>query len=84
MGLLTAGAQYEFMQLNRQCEGPGTLAEGSFDFAFFFKNVDLEADSYYGISLDVVFQVAFEMVYQGNVMKYTVADAQEILVRNYN
>ena len=83
IGLLTSGAKYEFMQLNRDLEGPGTLSKGSFDFAFFFKNVDLECDSYFGISLDVYFQVRAELVYQGNVMNYTVEDTKRVLVRNY-
>ena len=45
MGLLASGQKYEFMQLNRELEGPGTLAEGSFDYAFFFKNIDFLSHS---------------------------------------
>jgi hypothetical protein len=47
-----------------------------------FKNVDLETDSYCGIALDVTFLVQSEMVYQGNVMNYTVSDQQVFSVRN--
>ena len=58
------------------------MAEGQFDFAFFFKNVDLECDTYTGIALDVKFTVKAELVYQGNMMSYTVNTTENILVRN--
>lgn len=73
-GMLTGGTKYEFIRLSRELEGPGNLQPGLFDFAFNFKNVDLDTDSYCGIALDVVWSVVAEMVYQGNVMKYTVSD----------
>ena len=62
-GMLSAGAQYEFIQLTRDMEGPGQLQQGTFDYRFSFKNVDLDVDSYYGIALDVRFEVSAEMIY---------------------
>jgi len=61
--MLSAGAQYEFIQLTRDMEGPGQLQQGTFDYRFSFKNVDLDVDSYYGIALDVRFEVSAEMIY---------------------
>ena len=54
-GMLRSGESYEFMKLMRDLEGPGTLQPGNFDFSFNFRNLAFEADSYIGISLDVVF-----------------------------
>ena len=62
-GMLASGGEYEFIQLMRDLDGPGTLSAGTFDYKFQFKNVDLEIDSYLGIALDVRFEVAAEMVY---------------------
>jgi hypothetical protein len=73
-GMLTGGSKYEFIRLTKELEGPGNLQPGLFDFPFTFKNVDMDTDSYFGISLDVVWSVSAEMVYQGNVMNYTVSD----------
>ena len=36
-------------------DGPGELKQGTFDYRFNFKNVDLDVDSYCGIALDVRF-----------------------------
>jgi transposase len=44
-------------------DGPGELKQGTFDYRFNFKNVDLDVDSYCGIALDVRFEVSAEMVY---------------------
>lgn len=42
----------------------------------------MDTDSYCGIALDVMWSVVAEMVYVGNVMKYTVSDEQIFVVRN--
>lgn len=63
-------------------DGPGKLNQGTFDYRFNFKNVDLDVDSYCGIALDVRFEVSAEMVYQGSVMNYTVRDTRIFQVRN--
>jgi len=81
-GMLVAGAKYEFIKLSRELEAPGNMQPGLYDFAFAFKNVEMECDTYRGISLDVVWSVNAEMVYQGNLMNYTVADEQIFQVRN--
>lgn len=81
-GMAGQSGTYEFMQLTRHLEGPGTLSEGSFDFAFFFKNVDLETDTYCGISMDVIFEVVAEMSYQGSVMNHLVEERVSFRVRN--
>ena len=81
-GMLKAGAQYEFIQLTRDMDGPGILKQGTFDYRFNFKNVDLDVDSYSGIVLDVRFEVSAEMVYQGSMMSYTVKDTRIFKVRN--
>lgn len=75
-GMLQSGSQYEFMQLTRNLDGPGSLSAGTFDYQFSFKNVDLDIDSYCGIALDVRFEVVSEMVYEGSVMNYTVKDSR--------
>ena len=80
--MLTQGKEYEFIQLTRQLDGPGTLSSGTFDYRFQFKNVDLDVDSYYGIVLDVKYEVYAEMIYQGSVMNYTVKTTQIFSVRN--
>lgn len=43
----------DFLQLTRELEVGGRLECGMYDFAFSFKNLDLEIDSYDGISLEV-------------------------------
>ena len=48
----------------------GHLECGVYDYAFSFKNLDLEIESYNGIDLDVQYSVNAEMTYAGNVMKY--------------
>jgi hypothetical protein len=73
-GMLAGGAKYEFIKLSRELEAPGSLQSGMFDYAFNFKNVDMETDSYDGISLEVVWSVNAEMVYKGNLMNYSVTD----------
>lgn len=80
--MLSAGSQYEFIQLTRDLDGPGTLAAGSFDYQFAFKNVDLDVNSYCGIALDVRYEVVATMVYQGSMMNYTAQDTQIFKVRN--
>ena len=44
--------------------------------------MDLDVDSYFGIALDVRFEVSAEMVYKGSVMNYTVKDTRIFQVRN--
>ena len=66
----------------RDLEGPGNLTPGSFDFSFLFKSLDFEADSYNGIDLDVVFEVAASMVYMGSMINYTVTDRVILQVKN--
>ena len=80
--MLSAGAQYEFMQLTRNLDGPGSLQQGTFDYRFQFKNVDFDVDSYSGIALDLRFEVQAEMIYEGSVMNYTVKDTRIFMVRN--
>lgn len=41
-------------------------------------------DSYNGISLEVVYSVTAEMVYQGSMIKYPVKDIQTITVQNHH
>ena len=72
--MLPKGQQYEFLQLTRNVDGPGTLQKGTFDYQFAFKNVDMDTDSYFGIILDVTWTVQAEMVYKGSMMSYTVTD----------
>ena len=81
-GMMTSGLKYEFIQLTRDLDGPGTLQQGTFDYKFQFKNVDLDVDSYSGIALDVKFEVTAEMVYEGSMMNYTVKDQRIFHVRN--
>lgn len=80
--MMSSGTQYEFIQLTRNLDGPGTLSQGTFDYKFQFKNVDLDVDSYQGIVLDVKFEVTAEMVYEGSMMNYTVKDTRIFQVRN--
>lgn len=81
--MLVGGAKYEFIKLSWELEAPGNLQPGLYDFKFNFKNVDLDTDTYNGIALNVVWSVNAEMVYQGNLMNYTVSDEQIFTVRNY-
>lgn len=53
-----------------------------YDFAFSFKNLDLEIDSYDGISLDVQYSVFAEMTYVGSMMKYKAATNEPFSVSN--
>ena len=75
-------AQYEFIQLTRDLDGPGTLMPGTFDYKFQFKNVDMDVDSYTGILLDVRFEVQAEMMYEGSISNYTAIDSRIFQVRN--
>ena len=52
-GILAVGSKYEFIQLTREMAGPGQLQQGTYDYRFQFKSVDLDVDSYCGISMDV-------------------------------
>ena len=81
-GMLVGGAKYEFIKLSRELEAPGNLQPGLYDFKFTFKNVDMDTDSYNGIALNVIWSVSAELVYQGNLMNYTVTDEQVFVVRN--
>jgi hypothetical protein len=81
-GLLGAGSEYEFVKISRELDAPGTTQPGFYDFTFCFRNVEMECDTYRGIALKVVWSVCAEMVYQGNLMSYTVADEQVFTVRN--
>ena len=69
-------APYEFIQLTRDLDRPGTRMPGTFDYRFQFKNVDMDVDSYSGILLDVRFEVAAEMVYEGSISNYTAIDSR--------
>lgn len=44
--------------------------------------MDLDVDSYYGIVLDVKFEVYAEMSYEGTMMNYTAMTRQVFSVRN--
>jgi len=81
-GMMPKGQSYEFLQLTRNVDGPGTLSKGTFDYQFAFKNVDMDTDSYFGIILDVNWTVQAELVYSGSMMNYTVKDTQTFSVRN--
>ena len=81
-GMLSSGAKYGFIKLTRDLDAPGSLQQGTFDYRFQFKNVDLDVDSYQGIALDVRYEVVAEMVYQGSVMSYTLTDSRIFQVRN--
>ncbi len=61
----------------------GRLDEGCYDFAFTFKNIDLEIDSYIGIGLNVEYSVSAQMVYTGSMMKYTSKCKEVFAVSNY-
>ena len=74
--MISKGSHYEFIQLTRDLDGPGSLSQGTFDYRFNFKNVDLDVDSYLGIALDVRYEVYAEMIYEGSVMNYTVRDTR--------
>lgn len=80
--MLAVGSKYEFIQLTREMAGPGQLQQGTYDYRFQFKSVDLDVDSYCGISMDVQFTVTAEMVYEGSMMSYTVIDTRIFQVRN--
>ena len=43
----------EFLQLTRELESSRHCESGIYDYAFSFKNLDLEIESYHGIDLDV-------------------------------
>lgn len=61
----------------------GRLEEGTYDFAFIFKNIDLEIQSYVGISLNIEYSVSAEMIYTGSMMKYTCKTRECFAVCNY-
>ena len=44
--------------------------------------MDLDVDSYIGITLDVKYGISAEMVYEGSMMSYTVKDTKIFEVRN--
>lgn len=49
---------------------PGKLEQGSYDFPFAFKQVDLEIETHIGIAMNVNYCVIGEMVQVGSVMNY--------------
>ena len=63
-------------------DGPGALDPGSHEYKFSFKNVDLDVDSYNGISIDVEYQVWAEMKVQGQLMVYSVKTKSNFEVKN--
>lgn len=62
---------------------PGRLEEGSYDFPFVFKNIDLEIDTHIGVTMVVEYSVTAEMVYTGSMMKYTCKTKEAFAVSNY-
>jgi hypothetical protein len=65
-------------------EQPGKLEQGSYEFPFTFKNLDLAIDSYIGVGLSVEYSVNAVMIYTGSMMKYTCKNRQAFSVRNYS
>lgn len=63
---------------------PGTFAAGEYDFPFSFKNVDLDIESHSGIDLVVEYCCTAEMVYVGNLKKYTCATKEVFSVASYS
>jgi hypothetical protein len=82
-GASLTSKSFEFVQLRRELEMPGRLEEGSYDFAFSFKTIDLEVDSYLGVDLQVEYSCSAEMVYTGSMMKYTCKSKEVFAVINY-
>lgn len=62
---------------------PGKLDQGSYDFPFSFKNIDLEIDTYIGVGLSVEYSVSAQMFYAGSMMKYTCKQKEPFAVKNY-
>ena len=74
----------DFIQLRREVEMPGTFAPGEYDFPFSFKNVDLDIESHCGIDLVVEYCCTAEMIYFGNLKKYTCAAKEIFSVASYS
>jgi hypothetical protein len=72
----------DFLQLTRELEVGGRLESGVHDYAFSFKNLDLEIDSYDGISIDVQYCINAEMTYAGNMMNYLATASEPFSVSN--
>lgn len=68
--------------MTRDLDGPGILEPDSYKYNFSFKNVDLDVDSYCGISIDVEYQVWAEMKVQGQLMVYSVKNKSNFSVKN--
>jgi hypothetical protein len=62
---------------------PGRLDQGSYDFPFSFKSLDLDIDSYVGVGLSVEYSVSAQMLYAGSMMKYTCKHKEAFAVKNY-
>ena len=73
----------DFCQLRREVEMPGSLDQGSYDFPFSFKSLDLDIDSYVGVGLSVEYSVSAQMLYAGSMMKYTCKHKEAFAVKNY-
>lgn len=81
--MMSSSRSTEFIQLTREVELPGRLEEGSYDFPFVFKNVDLEIETHIGVAMVVEYSVQAEMVYAGNMMQYTCKAKEAFAVSNY-
>lgn len=81
---ILASRTFEFVQLRRELECQGRLEEGSYDFAFSFKNIDLDTDSYLGIDLQVEYSCSAEMIYTGSMMKYKCKTKEVFAVNNFS
>ena len=68
--------------MTREVEIPGRAETGSYDYAFSFKNLDLEIDSYIGISIDVQYSVNAIITYAGHMMMYTATTSENFGVSN--
>lgn len=77
-----AERQYTFMQMTREVEFQGTF-DDEFTACFNFKNMELSQDTYNGISMELNYYLKVEMVYQGNLMKYTMEAVKSFIVRNH-
>ena len=69
--LIASGRNADFIQLKRELEMPGRITEGSYDFPFSFKSVDLEIESHIGIAMIVEYSVTAELIQVGSMMNYT-------------
>jgi len=74
----------DFIQISREVEIPGRTETGSYDYAFSFKNLDLEIESHIGISIDVQYSVNAVMPYAGSMMMYTATASECFAVSNSN